>query len=287
MLTMSLSDLPPQKLVNRIEQTENNECTKMLLYEELWYQYQPAINSRIKTMLQNGFPGIDPGSVEQDVAIKMWDRLNQYEGKSSFWGWLRTITTNCTIDAIRRESSRRTLFKVDAERSITDELNEGFLPNEILKMFRLHGIRLSEGSLVEKRSEAWVVRDEQKTYIIIPEYSELRICRIRTTHRVVSLDRPYTSGHYVLKTTPVEKEVIKTDMKEILWDKAMRIKAQRGNERSARIIKMRYRDERSVSLIAKQIDIGEGTVRNDITENIPSLKGILQRDFGVKDINQI
>jgi len=73
-------------------------------FEEIYRAYRGRVHAL--TLRLSG----DPTRAEdltQDVFIKLWQKLDRFGGKSSFYSWLYRMTVNLVIDRIRSDSGRK------------------------------------------------------------------------------------------------------------------------------------------------------------------------------------
>jgi len=81
-------------------------------FELLLNHYQQKVFRLVYSILK------EPGRAEevtQDVFLKMWQVLPDYDGRASLPTWLYTITRNTSLSALRAESYRKTLAIEDYE----------------------------------------------------------------------------------------------------------------------------------------------------------------------------
>lgn len=73
-------------------------------FEELVARHRDKIYARAYSMMRNEEDAID---LSQEAWIKGWQRLNQFQGESSFATWMTRIVINLCLDAIRRQKRQR------------------------------------------------------------------------------------------------------------------------------------------------------------------------------------
>ena len=76
----------------------------MAAFEELVARHRDKIYARAYSMMRSEEEAID---LSQEAWIKGWQRLNQFQGESSFATWMTRITINLCLDAIRRQKRHR------------------------------------------------------------------------------------------------------------------------------------------------------------------------------------
>lgn len=74
-------------------------------FEELVARHRDKVFARAFSMLRNEEEAVD---LSQEAWVKAWQRLEQFQGDSSFLTWMTRITINLCLDQIRRNKRRRT-----------------------------------------------------------------------------------------------------------------------------------------------------------------------------------
>ena len=69
-------------------------------FEEMVWRHRDKIYGRAFSMVRNEQQALD---LSQDAWIKAWQRLDQFQGDSSFLTWLTRITINLCLDFLRKE----------------------------------------------------------------------------------------------------------------------------------------------------------------------------------------
>jgi len=77
----------------------------MVAFEELVARNRDKIYSRAFSMVRNEEQAID---LSQEAWVKGWQRLNQFQGESTFLTWMTRIIINLCLDHLRREKRLRT-----------------------------------------------------------------------------------------------------------------------------------------------------------------------------------
>lgn len=72
-------------------------------FEQLYYLYHKRIFLLAKRM--TGSTGTAE-EVVQDVFVKAWRKLESFRAESSFYTWIRSITTRLVIDGFRRKNAQ-------------------------------------------------------------------------------------------------------------------------------------------------------------------------------------
>ncbi len=70
-------------------------------FEELVARHRDKVYSRAFTMLRNETEAVE---VSQEAWIKSWQRLEQFQGGSSFTTWVTRIVINLCLDHLRKRS---------------------------------------------------------------------------------------------------------------------------------------------------------------------------------------
>jgi RNA polymerase sigma-70 factor (ECF subfamily) len=81
-------------------------------FEVLLDRYQHKVFRSVYSILQEQGRAEE---VTQDVFLKMWQVLPDYDGRASLSTWLYTIARNTALSALRAESYRKTLDIEDSE----------------------------------------------------------------------------------------------------------------------------------------------------------------------------
>ncbi len=76
----------------------------MAAFEGLVARHRDKLYARAYSMMRNEEEAID---LSQEAWVKGWQRLNQFQGDSSFATWMTRITINLCLDAIRRQKRQR------------------------------------------------------------------------------------------------------------------------------------------------------------------------------------
>jgi RNA polymerase sigma-70 factor (ECF subfamily) len=74
-------------------------------FEELVARHRDKIYARAYTMMRNEEEAID---LSQEAWVKGWQRLDQFQGESSFGTWMTRIVINLCLDQIRKQKRQRT-----------------------------------------------------------------------------------------------------------------------------------------------------------------------------------
>jgi RNA polymerase sigma-70 factor (ECF subfamily) len=74
-------------------------------FEELVVRHRDKIFARAFSMMRNEEEAID---LSQEAWVKGWQRLNQFQGESSFGTWMTRIVINLCLDQLRKQKRQRT-----------------------------------------------------------------------------------------------------------------------------------------------------------------------------------
>jgi RNA polymerase sigma-70 factor (ECF subfamily) len=77
----------------------------MPAFEELVARHRDKIYARAYSMMRNEDEALD---LSQEAWVKAWQRLEQFQGESSFPTWITRIVINLCLDQLRRQKRRRT-----------------------------------------------------------------------------------------------------------------------------------------------------------------------------------
>ena len=73
-------------------------------FEELVARHRDKIYARAFSMVRNEDEALD---LSQEAWVKSWQRLNQFQGQSSFGTWLTRIVINLCLDQLRKRKRQR------------------------------------------------------------------------------------------------------------------------------------------------------------------------------------
>ncbi len=95
---------------------ERCKAGDMLAFEEIVHQYERLVYATAYRMLNNHS---DAQDVSQEVFIKVYKKLDSYKPTYSFGAWISTITSNTSIDYIRKHK-KQSLLSLDKEIEFED-----------------------------------------------------------------------------------------------------------------------------------------------------------------------
>src|SRR5438105_12458845 len=73
-------------------------------FEELVFRHRDQIYARAFSMTRNEEDAVD---LSQEAWIKGWQRLEQFQGESSFSTWMTRICINLCLDHLRKQKRHR------------------------------------------------------------------------------------------------------------------------------------------------------------------------------------
>ena len=102
----------PVKLMTENDHSSSNDQTlvqaaqrgDMGAFEELVARHRDKLYARAFSMMRNEEEAID---LSQEAWVKGWQRLNQFQGESSFGTWMTRITINLCLDQLRKQKRQR------------------------------------------------------------------------------------------------------------------------------------------------------------------------------------
>ena len=78
---------------------------ELAAFEELVFRHRDSIYARAFSMTRNEEDAVD---LSQEAWIKGWQRLEQFQGESSFMTWMTRIVINLCLDHFRKQKRHRT-----------------------------------------------------------------------------------------------------------------------------------------------------------------------------------
>ncbi len=134
----------------------------MLAFEEIVHQYERLVYATAYRMLNNHS---DAQDVSQEVFIKVYKKLDSYKPTYSFGAWISTITSNTSIDYIRKHK-KQSLLSLDKEIefedssvSLTLESNDLSPEQELIQKEKRELIQKAIELLDEESRELIILRD--------------------------------------------------------------------------------------------------------------------------------
>jgi RNA polymerase sigma-70 factor (ECF subfamily) len=133
-------------------------------FEELVGRYRDRIYGRALSMVRNEETALD---LSQEAWVKGWQRLNQFQGDSSFSTWMTRIVINLCLDELRKQKRHRT-------ESIEEMDEEGGVERQMPAIVVNPTERLERGEL-RQRIDAGMARlsAEHRTVLVLHEFEEM------------------------------------------------------------------------------------------------------------------
>ncbi len=142
-----------------IERCKNGD---MVAFEDIVHQYERLVYATAYRMLNNHS---DAQDVSQEVFIKVYKKLDSYKPTYSFGAWISTITSNTSIDYIRKHK-KQSLLSLDKEIEFDDssvgltlESNDPTPEQELMQKEKRELIQKAIELLDEESRELIILRD--------------------------------------------------------------------------------------------------------------------------------
>jgi len=134
-------------------------------FEELVARHRDKIYARAYSMMRNEEEAID---LSQAAWIKGWQRLNQFQGESSFTTWMTRIVINLCLDELRRLKRHR----MDSIEAMDDETGgvERHMP--VVTVNPTEGMERAE---LRRKIDAALAQltPEHRTVLVLHEFEEM------------------------------------------------------------------------------------------------------------------
>jgi RNA polymerase sigma-70 factor (ECF subfamily) len=142
-------------------------------FEELVARHRDKIYARAFSMLRNEQEAID---LSQEAWVKGWQRLNQFQGESSFGTWMTRIVINLCLDELRRQKRQRT----DSMEAIEEESGGVERQMPILEVNPTAGLERTE---LRQRIDRALgqLSHEHRTVLVLHEFEEMEYKQIAKT----------------------------------------------------------------------------------------------------------
>src|SRR6516225_9658845 len=137
----------------------------MAAFEELVARHRDKIYARAYSMMRNEEEAID---LSQEAWVKGWQRLQQFQGESSFGTWMTRIVINLCLDQLRKHKRQRT--------ESIEEMNEesGGVERQMPVITVNPTARLERGELRQRIDRALgLLSNEHRTALVLHEFEEL------------------------------------------------------------------------------------------------------------------
>jgi RNA polymerase sigma-70 factor, ECF subfamily len=142
-------------------------------FEELVARHRDKIFARALSMMRNEEEAID---LSQEAWVKAWQRLEQFQGESSFTTWITRIVINLCLDQLRKQKRHR------AE-SIEELDEEGGGVERQMPVVTVNPTeRLERGELRQRIDRALgQLSHEHRTVLVLHEFEEMEYKEIAKT----------------------------------------------------------------------------------------------------------
>lgn len=142
-------------------------------FEELVARHRDKIYARAWSMMRNEDEALD---LSQEAWVKAWQRLDQFQGDSSFATWLTRITINLCLDRIRRQKRQRaeSIEEMDEE--------SGGVERQMPVVTVNPTERLERGELRERIEKALdQLSEAHRTVLVLHEFEDMEYKNIAKT----------------------------------------------------------------------------------------------------------
>jgi RNA polymerase sigma-70 factor, ECF subfamily len=134
-------------------------------FEELVFRHRDPIYARAFSMSRNEQDAVD---LSQEAWIKGWQRLEQFQGDSSFATWMTRIVINLCLDHLRRQKRHR----ADSIEAMDDE--GGGVERHMPVVTINPAAGLERGELRKKIDDALSqLSAEHRTVLVLHEFEEM------------------------------------------------------------------------------------------------------------------
>ncbi len=155
------------------ELVRNAQAGDLGAFEELVARHRDKIFGRALSMMRNEQEALD---LSQEAWVKAWQRLNQFQGDSSFTTWLTRIVINLCLDQLRKQKRRQT------ESIEAMEEESGGVERQMPVVAANPTERLERGELRRRIDRALdQLSHEHRTVLILHEFEEMEYKTIATT----------------------------------------------------------------------------------------------------------
>lgn len=144
-----------------------------MAFEELVARHRDKIYARAWSMMRNEDEALD---LSQEAWAKAWQRLEQFQGDSSFATWLTRITINLCLDRIRKQKRQRA--------ESIEELDEesGGVERQMPTVTINPTERLERGELRQRIEKALSQLSEaHRTVLVLHEFEDMEYKNIAKT----------------------------------------------------------------------------------------------------------
>lgn len=186
-------------------------------FEALIINYEKLVYNVIYRMMGNPEDTYD---LSQETFIKVYTKLNQFDGTSQFSTWLYRIATNTCLDELRRRKGKET-FSIDQAIESEDsyihpeqeDKNEN-VEREIIEKEKAHIIQMALNEVNEKNRAVLILRDiQQLSYDEIAQSLDISLGTVKSrisrgreqVKKILMQDKEPFSSYFRQKSKREEK----------------------------------------------------------------------------------
>ncbi len=138
---------------------------KLEAFEELVARHRDKIYARAFSMLRNEEEAVD---LSQEAWVKAWQRLNQFQGDSSFVTWMTRIVINLCLDQLRKQKRQRSesIEQMDEEQGGVERQMPAINPNPTERLEREELRQQIDRALAQ-------LSEEHRAVLVLHEFEEL------------------------------------------------------------------------------------------------------------------
>lgn len=169
-----LASLTDEEMIRQCLSTQPNQC-----FETLYNRYVGKVYQRCLSMTKNSEKAED---FTHDIFLKVFDKLNAFQQRSSFSTWLYSIAYNYCADQLRLAKRFNTTEITESLEQQLDESQEALLHEESVLMVKqaMETLSMKERALLRLKYEDGLSIDEiAKLYAIKPSAVKMRLKRSR------------------------------------------------------------------------------------------------------------
>ena len=146
---------------------------RMEAFEQLVGRHRDKIYARAFSMLRNEDEAVD---LSQEAWVKAWQRLNQFQGDSSFVTWITRIVINLCLDQLRRQKRQRTesIEHLDEDMGGVERQMPVITPNPTERLERAELRQRIDRGLAQ-------LSHEHRTVLILHEFDQMEYKEIAKT----------------------------------------------------------------------------------------------------------
>jgi len=146
---------------------------ELAAFEELVFRHRDPVYARAFSMTRNEQDAID---LSQEAWIKGWQRLEQFQGDSSFMTWMTRIVINLCLDHLRKQKRHR----ADSIEAMDDESGGVERQMPVLTVNPTAGLERAE---LRKKIDGALgqLTAEHRTVLVLHEFEDLEYKEIAKT----------------------------------------------------------------------------------------------------------